>query len=115
MPLVEIAALLRHPDEGETQMVLEQHRARMQERLRKTELILARLNHALAGKRGLMPYEIRLVEVEPQWVLSRRAHTLLADLDPSTSSRSTMRSRPAPGMVKPSLRSRRCATRTWVT
>lgn len=83
MPLVEIAALLRHPDEGETQMVLEQHRARMQERLRKTGFVLARLNHALAGKHGLMPYEIRLVEVEPQWVLSRRAHTSLAELDPT--------------------------------
>ena len=57
------------------QAVLRRQRGRMEKRRDEAERIIARLDRALNGTGGLMPCDVRLAEIEPQWVISGRLHT----------------------------------------
>jgi len=81
VPLDEISALLRHGDSGDVTAVLAHHRDRVAVRRQELDRILERIDAALSESRGLLPYEVELVELEPVWVVSRRATTPRPRLD----------------------------------
>ena len=81
MPLAEIQALVEHPQGAEMQRRLREHRTAMARRRDEAARIVARLDRALDGGCGLMRYEVRLTDIEPRRVISRRERTSLAELD----------------------------------
>jgi DNA-binding transcriptional MerR regulator len=76
--LDDIAALLQDPARAEMKAILRRHRERTVERRNETERIIRRLDRALRGDAELMPNDIRLVRIKPQWVVSRRVQTPLS-------------------------------------
>ena len=93
--------------------VLAHHRGRIVERHAELERILARIDIALDAERGLLPYEVELVDLQPQWVVSHRTTTTRPQLD-ATLDRClgswTAISRPA-GAAPPAARSSSTTTR----
>ncbi len=81
VPLEEIAAQIGGGDPERLRDVLAVHRERIAERLLELERILRRIDVALEGERGLLPYEVELVTLDPVWILSRRATTSRSRLD----------------------------------
>jgi len=75
VPLREIRTLLQDPEGSEMQAVLRRQRGRVEKRRDEADRIIARLDRALDGTGDLMPHGVCLVEIEPQWVISRRLQT----------------------------------------
>ncbi len=75
VPLREIRTLLENPRGSEMQAVLRRQRGRIETRRDEAIRIIARLDRALDGTGDLMPHDVYLVEIEPQWVISRRLQT----------------------------------------
>jgi len=61
--------------------ILREHRRQVAARLDETQHILSRLDDALHEVRGVMPYEVELVDLEPLWVVSSRARTTRPQID----------------------------------
>ncbi len=70
MPLTEIGDLVRSGDTGRMRQILRDHRRQVAARLVETQRILTRFDDALHEVRGLMPYEVELVDLESLWVVS---------------------------------------------
>ncbi len=81
VPLDEIRALIGSGGPRELKAVLSHHRERIVERRSELERVLARIDEALHEERGLLPYEIGVVTLEPGWVVSRRTHAMRPLLD----------------------------------
>jgi DNA-binding transcriptional MerR regulator len=81
VPLEEIAAQVGDGDPERLKDVLAVHRERVAERVAELGRILQRIDVALEAERGLLPYEIELVTLEPLWVVSRRTMTSRLQLD----------------------------------
>lgn len=81
MPLTEIGDLVRSGDTGRMRQILRDHRRQVAARLVETQRILNRLDDALHEVRGLMPYEVELVDLESLWVVSSRASTTRPQID----------------------------------
>ncbi len=81
MPLAEIDDLVRSGDTDRMREILRGHRRQVAARLAETQRILTRLDDALHEVRGLMPYEVELVDLEPLWVVSCRARTTRPQID----------------------------------
>ena len=81
VPLEEIAAQIGCGDPERLRDVLAAHRRRIAERVTELERILRRIDAALEGERGLLPYEVELVTLDPVWVVSRRTTTSRSRLD----------------------------------
>jgi DNA-binding transcriptional MerR regulator len=81
VPLDEVRALTATGGSGDVEAVLAHHRARIVERYAETERILARIDAALSEERGLLPYEVELVALQPLWIVSLRTSTTRPQLD----------------------------------
>ena len=81
VPLDEIRALMAAGEADDVKTILTHHRDRIVERHVGLERVLARIDAALAEERGLLSYELELVVLRSQWVVSRRATTTRARLD----------------------------------
>ena len=81
VPLDEVAALIGSGGLQDVKAVLRHHRKRIVERHAELEDVLARIDTALNEERGLLPYEIEIVALQPGWVVSRRTHTTRPRLD----------------------------------
>ena len=79
VPLREIPTLLEDPEGPEMQAVLQRQRVRITMRRDEAERIIAQLDRALSVTGGLMPRDAHLVEIEPQWVISRRVHAQVGE------------------------------------
>ena len=75
VPLREIQGVVEDPEGPEMRVVLRRQRGRIEKRRDKSRRIISRLDRVLDGTGGLMPHDARLVEIEPQWVISRRLRT----------------------------------------
>jgi DNA-binding transcriptional MerR regulator len=81
VPLEEIREALRRPGHHGVDDVLRRQRDHMVARRVEAERVIARVDRALRGGRGLMPYEVGLVELDPQLVVSRRQRARQDQLD----------------------------------
>lgn len=81
VPLDEVKSLMARGGPDEVKKVLAHHRQRIVERHTELGRILARIDTALNEERGLLPYEIELVALQPLWVVSSRTTTMRARLD----------------------------------
>jgi DNA-binding transcriptional MerR regulator len=81
VPLDEVRALMATGGAGDVKAVLAHHRGRIVERYAELERILARIDIALNEERGLLPYEVELVTLQPLWVVSHRTTTTRPQLD----------------------------------
>lgn len=81
VPIEQIAEQMGRGDARRMNEVLARHRERVAERHAEIERILLRIDAALDGGRGLLPYEIEAVTVDPAWVVSRRTTTTRSRLD----------------------------------
>jgi DNA-binding transcriptional MerR regulator len=81
VPLEQVKTLVATGSADDVRKVLTAHRRRVVERHAELERILARLDAVLDEDRGLLPYEVELVALQPQWVVSRRVTTERARLD----------------------------------
>ena len=81
VPLDEVAALIGSGGLQSVKAVLGHHRERIVERHAELEDVLARIDAALNEERGLLPYEVEIVALQPDWVVSRRTHTTRPRLD----------------------------------
>jgi DNA-binding transcriptional MerR regulator len=80
MPLAEIRELLTGDDRSAIDSLLCHQRERIVARRAQDDLMIARLDRALDGE-GLLPYDPRLVVLDPQWVISQRHEASLARLN----------------------------------
>ena len=78
MPLDDIRAILDIEDPELIHKHLAVHRERLAERLAEHERMLAYLESLMQRKEGIMPYEVEVIEAEPQFVAATRVHTNLA-------------------------------------
>ena len=81
VPLCEVKALLSARGADEVKTVLAHHRERILDRHAELERILARIDVVLDQEQGLLPYEVELVALRPDWVVSRRTTATRAQLD----------------------------------
>jgi DNA-binding transcriptional MerR regulator len=81
VPLDEVRTLMATGGTGDVKAVLAHHRGRIVERYAELERILARIDIALNAERGLLPYEVELVDLKPQWAVSHRTTTTRPQLD----------------------------------
>jgi DNA-binding transcriptional MerR regulator len=81
VPLDEVTALVGAGGLQDMKAVLRHHRERIVERHAELEGVLARIDTALNEERGLLPYEVETVALQPAWVVSRRTHTTRPGLD----------------------------------
>lgn len=81
VPLDEVRSLVVAGGPDEVKKVLSHHRERIVERHAELERVLARLDAALEEERGLLPYEVELVALQPLWVVSCRTTTTRPRLD----------------------------------
>ena len=81
VPLEEVKALVGAAGPVEVKTVLTHHRERIVERHAGLERILTRIDAALDEERGLLPYEVEVVALQPAWVVSRRTTTTRPQLD----------------------------------
>lgn len=81
VPLEEVSSLMAGGGPDEVKAVLAHHRERIVERHADLERILARIDGALDDERGLLPYDVQLVLLQPLWVVSRRTSTMRPQLD----------------------------------
>jgi DNA-binding transcriptional MerR regulator len=81
MPLAEIGDLVGSGDGERMRQILRDHRRQVAARLAEMQRVLSRLDEALHEVRGVMPYEVELVDLEPLWVVSSRAHTTRPQID----------------------------------
>lgn len=77
MPLDEIRVILDTDDPELVHKQLLAHRERLAERLATQERMLAYLESLIQREEGIMPYEVELIEVEPQQVAAVKIHTTL--------------------------------------
>ena len=77
VPLEEIRGLLCHSEQDDLRDVLRRHRERIAARRDEAVQILSRLDRVLDGQCGLIPTDVHLVNLKPQWVISRRAQVPL--------------------------------------
>jgi len=81
VPLGEVRTLVASGGSGDVKAVLAHHRGRIVERYAELERVLARIDIALDAERGLLPYEVELVSLQPSWVVSWRTTTTRPQLD----------------------------------
>ena len=81
VPLEDVATQTGDADPERLKELLAVHRGRIAERLAELERVLRRIDVALEAERGLLPYEVELVTLDPCWVVSRRTTTSRAHLD----------------------------------
>jgi DNA-binding transcriptional MerR regulator len=81
MPLAEVGDLVSSGDTDRMRQILRGHRRQVAARLAETQRILTRLDDALHEVRGLMPYEVDRVDLDPLWVVSCRASTTRPQID----------------------------------
>jgi DNA-binding transcriptional MerR regulator len=81
VPLDEVKSLMAAAGPDEVKKILAHHRERIVERHAELERILMRIDAALKEERGLLPYEVELVALQPLWVVSCRTTTIRARLD----------------------------------
>jgi len=72
VPLEEIHRLVCRPQQGDLREVLRRHRGRVAARHDEAQRILSRLDRLLDDGRDLLPTDMRIVELGPRWVISRR-------------------------------------------
>jgi DNA-binding transcriptional MerR regulator len=72
VPLDEVKSLMVAGGPDGVRAALAHHRKRIVERHVELERILARIDAAFEEERGLLPYELELVELRPQRVVSCR-------------------------------------------
>ena len=81
VPIEQIAEQIGGGDPRRMRDVLARHRGSIAARQAELGRILRRIDAALDGERELLPYEIEVVTLEPEWVLSRRTTTSRSRLD----------------------------------
>ena len=81
VPLDEVKSLMAAGGPDEMKAALAHHRERMVERHAELERIVRRIDAALSEERGLMPYVLELVDLQPLWVVSCRTTTTRPHLD----------------------------------
>ena len=77
MPLDEIRVILATDDPESVHKQLMLHRRRLVERLATQERMLAYLEALIQREGGIMPYEVEIIDAEPQLVAATRIHTTL--------------------------------------
>ncbi|MHB8868984.1 MAG: MerR family transcriptional regulator [Thermoleophilia bacterium] len=80
MPLDEIAALLADDDVARAVGRLERHGARLRERIAAHQRSLVLLERYIRGEENMMPYEVKLQEVQPQPIAALRYRIPPADI-----------------------------------
>jgi effector-binding domain-containing protein len=86
MPLPEVRRVLVAWDSEDAlalDAVLDEHAARMSERLERTERSLAYLQRLIDGKEDVMPYDVQVKEVAPQPVAAIRDRVTLSTIGDS--------------------------------
>ncbi len=78
MPLDEILEVLDADDPELVHKRLLVHRDRLMERLEAQESMLAYLESLIRRKDGIMPYDVQVMEAEPQLVAAVKVHTNLS-------------------------------------
>lgn len=81
VPLERISALITAPSSQVVTTMLIRHRERVVGRRAELERIITRIDAILDEGRGLLPYELEIVTLQPVWVMSRRSVTTRARLD----------------------------------
>lgn len=81
VPLDDVRRLVRSPETSDVEDALLEHRLRILARREEIERILARIDAVLHEHRGLLPYEVDVVDLGEVWVVSRRTTTSRAHLD----------------------------------
>ena len=78
MPLDEIRSILETDDPELVHKQLVVHRERLAERLAVQERTLAYLESLIQRKKGIMPYDVQIMEETPQLVAATKIHTNLS-------------------------------------
>lgn len=78
IPLDEIKTIILETDKQAFRQHLERHRRRIEEQAARYQQVLASLDHLLTGERGIMPYDVKIKEVDAQPIISIRARTSIA-------------------------------------
>ena len=81
VPLDEVATLIGAGGPRELKAVLTHHRERIVARRAELDGVVSRIDAALHEERGLLPYEIEIVALQPDWVVSCRTRTARPRLD----------------------------------
>ena len=81
VPIEQIAEQIGSGDPRRMKDVLARHRDFIVARQAELGRIVRRIDAALEDDRELLPYEIEVVTLEPEWVLSRRTTTTRSRLD----------------------------------
>jgi DNA-binding transcriptional MerR regulator len=81
VPLDDVRRLVRSPVTGDVEDTLLEHREHILARREELDRILARIDAVLHEHRGMLPYEVDVVDLREVWVVSTRTMTSRARLD----------------------------------